>query len=87
MGGHGIVLVHDRDDTEFELAQQRPAGVRVVLRADQIVCGEQHLAHPDSAGGECLRVGVDEETLPDGGRGLLRGEVRGAAWKSERLQS
>ncbi len=47
----------------------RGSGVLEVAR------GEQHLSGDDLIAGEALLVAVDQQVLPDGGGGLLGGEV------------
>ena len=79
VGRHGVVLVHDGQHVEPEQALQRPLGVAVVGAADHVVGGEQHLADGLSVAGERARVGLGEQELADGRRGLLGGEVAGAA--------
>ena len=42
-GGHRVVFVENRDDSEAEEARQRGAHVRVVVAAHDVVRGQQHL--------------------------------------------
>ena len=86
VGRHGVVLVHDGQHVEPEQALQRPLGVAVVGAADHVVGGEQHLADGLSVAGERARVGLGEQELADGRRGLLGGEVAGAAGQPERRE-
>ena len=76
VGGHGVVLVDDRDDAEVEQAEQGALGVAVVAAADDVVGGDQHLpdGQPVLARSDWLYC-ASEHALPDRGGGLLRGEV------------
>ena len=59
-------------------------GVAVVRAADQVVRGEQHLPDGEAGPGEGRRVPLDQQHLPDAGRGLLGGEVARAGRQAER---
>ena len=86
VGGHRVVLVHDRQHLEPEQALQRALRVAVVRAADHVVGGEQHLADGLAVAGERPRVRLGEQELADRGRGLLGGEVARAADQPQRRE-
>ena len=55
VGGHGVVLVDDRDDAELEQPVERAVGVAVVPAPVQVVGGEQHLPDAQAVPGERRR--------------------------------
>lgn len=87
VGGHRVVLVHDRHGAHGEQLVQRAVGVAVVRPAAHVVGGEQHLADPYAVPGEGGRVAGDEQTLADAGGGLLPRQVPGPPGEPERCQA
>ena len=75
VGGHRVVLVHDRNHAEGQQAVQRRLSVAVVRAADNVVGGEQDLTDRTAVAGEGRCVPLHQQRLPHRRGGLQRGEV------------
>ena len=73
--GNGVVLVHDRDDTELEQARERVTGMQVALAVGEIEWSQQHLAGEQALGRQSVLVDAHEPGLADGRQGLQRHRV------------
>ena len=87
VGGHRVVLVDHRQHAQLEQPVQGALRVAVVGPAHQVVGGQQDLAGADAVPGEGGGVPGDEQALADAGRGLLGGQVAGAAREPQRDQA
>src|SRR5690606_114292 len=83
-GGHGVVFVDDRDDAERERPRQGAVRVAVVVAADEVLGGEEHLAHAPAVLGEGLGVPRHEDALAHRGGRLRGGEVLRPHGQTER---
>ena len=75
VGGHGVVLVDDRDHAELEQPAEGPEGVAVVAAPGDVVDGQQHLADAEAVRGRTAGVVPHQQALADRRRGLLGGQV------------
>ena len=62
-GGHGVVLVDDRDHPELEQLGEGALRVAVVAAPGDVVEREQHLTGHLAVSGELLGVAVDQQAL------------------------
>ena len=86
-GGHRIVFVENRDNTEPEESRQRRAHVRVVVAAHDIVGRQQHLSGIEVM---CLEGGCPpchQEPLPHRGSGLHTRQVLRLGGEAERIKT
>ena len=84
VGGNRVVLVDDRNDAEGEQPFQGPLRVAVVRPPVQVVGGQQHLPDGELVPRERGGVLLDEQQLPDAGRGLLCCQVAWPTHQAER---
>ena len=61
----GVVLVHDRDDTELQQPGEGCSGVQVALAVGEVERGEQDLAGEQALGAEGVLVDAHEPRLAD----------------------
>ena len=61
VGGHRVVLVHDRDDTQVQQPVERAPRVAVVRAAHHVLGGEQHLPDAQVRAGERPAVALDQQ--------------------------
>jgi hypothetical protein len=86
IGGHRVVLVDDRGDTELQQPGEGAVRVAVVAASGHVVEGQQHLADCVTAPTEAVGVALHEQALAHAGRSLLGGEVTGPTGQRERRQ-
>ena len=86
-GGHGVVLVDDRDDAELEQLVEGALRVAVMATSSDVVDGQQHLSGHLSVPGELLGVAVHQQSLPDRCGSLLTREVARTTLEGERRQA
>ena len=87
LGGHRVVLVHDRDRAEVEQAAQRAVRVAVVRPPGHVVDGEEDLADGTAVPAERLGVRPHQQALSDARRRLLGGEVPRPGLEAQRRES
>ncbi|MBW8703497.1 hypothetical protein MBT84_28270 [Streptomyces sp. MBT84] len=81
--GDRVVLVDDRERAHRQELVEGAGCVAVMGAATGVVGGEQHLADTDAVAGAGGGVTGHQQALADTGRGLLPGQVPGAAAQSE----
>ncbi len=87
IGGHGVVLVDDRDRVQRPQPVQRALGIGVLYPHGDVVGGQQNLADRAVIAGERRAPRVHECHLPDAGRRLLGGQIGGTLGEPQRFDA
>jgi hypothetical protein len=74
---HGVVLVDDRHNPEFQQSAERAVRVAVVTPPGDVIHGEQDLSDAESVMAEEARVVAHQQPLSDRCRGLLGRQILG----------
>ena len=85
VGGHGVVLVDDRDGVQRAQPVQGALGVGVLYPHRDVVRCQQHLADGAVVAGERRAPRVHQRHLPDAGSSLLGGQIGGTLGQPQRL--
>ena len=67
VGGDGIVLVDDRDDTQTQQGQERASGIQIAFTIRQVVVGQENLRGLDRMLLEQGLIGAHQPHLAHGG--------------------
>ena len=87
LGGHGVVLIDDRQHAQVQEPLDLAVRVLVVMPLHEVLGGDQDLAHLDVVAGQRVDVPADQQALAHGGGGLLGGQLLGALVEAQRRQT
>ena len=77
VGGHGVVLVDDRQRPQLQQPEDGVAHVAAAVFIFHVLAGQQHLRHRVAVFVEQLVVGIHQFALAYGGGRLLGGHILG----------
>ena len=84
---HGVVLVDDRHNTEFQQSAERPVRVAVVTSPGDVIHGEQNLSDAESVMAEEARVMAHQQPLANRCRSLLGRQILRPRSQGKRRQT